>query len=282
MDTVDIYKHLSRELTTQEQKKINELELKQTQAESELLKDEKYISILDRLEEFESRFDMGGSEYSKLYEQARQIQKSYFKDYLDEVIKNFPEVILAIRNEFRYRQEEAVNADPVQPFDDLFSYDESVTNEDIKSFKQALIRKFSLDQNIPLPLKAGFTSHVLGMDQVAAQHIVSYCAEKSEKEMSDDVERAIYSLSAKQAGSIGGKARHVASNKAREQARFIAKECWSDNESNPPRIGVVSKWINDELKKKGFKPPADKVIRQWISDIAPAEAKKGGRPKNKN
>ena len=66
---------------------------------------------------------------------------------------------------------------------------------------------------------------------------------------------------------------------AKERARELAKNAWSID--GTLRMGEVSDRVRDQLAIEGRKEYRSKSIRDWIRDIAPAEASKPGRSRKK-
>lgn len=66
---------------------------------------------------------------------------------------------------------------------------------------------------------------------------------------------------------------------AKERARELAKSSWSID--GTLRMGEVADAVRDQLAIEGGKEYRSMSIRDWIRDIAPAEASKPGRPRKK-
>ena len=233
----------------------------------------------------EEKIDLFKELYRKAstYEEKRKVLLDFEPDLdaiehklLTDLAKDNPEFILGMKRYFNDRrmiaqyQKNLPAAKPIIEFMDILPANQ----------KQTMATAIEINQNISLPVKAIQLSLLLGRKELAAQQLEEHIAADAEMRLDPYVAQSYGSLARKEVAQKGGEAKNKDSNRMKEISVSIAKQCWADSkEDNPPRIGTVSKWIRDELLKQGHKPPEEKIIRKWISDIAPPAAKKPGRPR---
>ena len=255
--------------------------------EKELLKDKTYIALLKKIESIEEIGINSGEltfkqtcELKMYWDKAHEMSKSHFSPWLERLATELPELMIEANDYYKSRHlpSPVINSLKFNLIDK--STGKQVPRSLEKEFRKAVVNSVSEDRNTPLTLKTAFAFSALGCDSLAAEYYHKHRKDEVLENMRPVIDIAKEKVAFKTSGSKGADTRHKINREKKEYVRKLAKEYWNDEyPSGLPRIGIVIQWIQEQLHSEGVKPPAEKILREWIGDIAPLEARRGGRPK---